>query len=62
MATYNVTYIIGTTHDVRIDALNEDHALELFEQLYNDNDGDIPGAREGEVMHTPWGVYKARGN
>lgn len=48
---YLVRYIIGTTYDVYIEAGDDIEARFKFEEMYDENNGEIPTADEGEVTH-----------
>lgn len=48
---YTVTYIIGTTYTVQIDAFDEDDAERIFEERYETEYGELDGAETGEITH-----------
>lgn len=42
LTRYTVTYQVNLIHDVEVDARDEEHAKEVFEQMYNERNDEMP--------------------
>ena len=42
LTRYTVTYQVNLIHDVEVDARDEEHAKEVFEQMYNERNAEMP--------------------
>lgn len=51
MAKYSIEYVIGTRFAVIIEAPSSSMAVEIFETRYEDEQGELAGARELGVEH-----------